>query len=330
MATDTRSDVRFGGLADADLLELHRRMVLLRTYDERSVVYHRQGRIGTYAIFWNHEAIQAGATFALDDDDWIFPSYRESAIGLVRGLPAQTILQWWRGHPSGWWNPADWNVASVSVPIASHLPHAAGLAWGKKLRGENGVAMAFFGDGATSEGEFHEGVNLAAVMDAPAVFVCNNNQWAISTPLEAQTRAESLADKAVGYGNPGVTVDGLDVLAVYGAAREAVERARSGGGPTLIECVHYRAAPHATADDPRAYIDLARVEEERANECVGRFERLLLDTGVLTQERAAAARQDAEDLMRAGIAAAEAEPPADPELVFTHAYVDPPENMRNG
>ncbi|HST13774.1 MAG TPA: thiamine pyrophosphate-dependent enzyme [Gaiellaceae bacterium] len=330
MATDTRSDVRFGGLADADLLELHRRMVLLRTYDERSVVYHRQGRIGTYAIFWNHEAIQVGATFALDDDDWIFPSYRESAIGLVRGLPAETILQWWRGHPSGWWNPADWNVASISVPIASHVPHAAGLAWGKKLRGENAVAMAFFGDGATSEGEFHEGVNLAAVMNAPAVFICNNNQWAISTPLEAQTRAESLADKAIGYGIPGVTVDGLDVLAVYGAAREAVERARSGGGPTLVECVHYRAAPHATADDPRAYIDLARVEEERANECLGRFERLLLDAGVLTEERLEVARKDAEDLMRAGIAAAEAEPAADPELVFTHAYVDPPENFRNG
>jgi pyruvate dehydrogenase E1 component alpha subunit len=330
MATDTRSDVRFGGLADADLLELHRRMVLLRTYDERSVVYHRQGRIGTYAIFWNHEAIQAGATFALSGDDWIFPSYRESAIGLVRGLPAATILQWWRGHPSGWWNPADWNVASISVPIASHVPHAAGLAWGKKLRGENAVAMAFFGDGATSEGEFHEGVNLAAVMNAPAVFVCNNNQWAISTPIEAQTRAESLADKAVGYGIPGVTVDGLDVLAVYAAAREAVERARSGGGPTLIECVHYRAAPHATADDPRAYIDLARVEEERANECVGRFERHVLDAGVLTDDRVEAVRKDAEDLMRAGIAAAEAEPPADPELVFTHAYVDPPENVRHG
>jgi pyruvate dehydrogenase E1 component alpha subunit len=330
MATDTRSDVRFGGLADADLLELHRRMVLLRTYDERSVVYHRQGRIGTYAIFWNHEAIQAGATFALGDDDWIFPSYRESAIGLVRGLPAATILQWWRGHPSGWWNPADWNVASISVPIASHVPHAAGLAWGKKLRGENVVAMAFFGDGATSEGEFHEGVNLAAVMNAPAVFICNNNQWAISTPLEAQTRAESLAAKAVGYGIPGVTVDGLDVLAVYGAARDAVERARSGGGPTLVECVHYRAAPHATADDPRSYIDLERVEKERANECLGRFERLLLDAGVLTEERAAAARKDAEDVMRAGIAAAEAEPPADPELMFAHAYVDPPENFRHG
>src|SRR5436190_9980577 len=317
-------------LTDSDLLELYRRMVLLRTYDERSVVFHRQGRIGTYAIFWNHEAIQAGATFALTDDDWIFPSYRESAIGLVRGMPVQTILQWWRGHPSGWWNPADWNVASIAVPIATHVPHAAGLAWGKKLRGEDAVAMAFFGDGATSEGAFHEGVNLAAVMNAPAVFVCNNNHWAISTPLEAQTRAETLADKAVGYGIPGVRVDGLDVLAVYAAAREAVERARSGGGPTLIEAVHYRAAPHATADDPRAYVDLARVEEERARECVGRYEEVLKNAGLLTDEHVEAIRREAEDLMRAGVAAVEAEPPADPELLFRHAYVDPPGNIRRG
>jgi pyruvate dehydrogenase E1 component alpha subunit len=318
------------GLAESDLLELYRRMILLRTYDERSVVYHRQGRIGTYAIFWNHEAIQAGATFALDDVDWIFPSYRESAIGLVRGMPVQTVLQWWRGHPSGWWNPADWNVGSIAVPIATHVPHAAGLAWGKKLRGEPGVAMAFFGDGATSEGAFHEGVNLAAVMNAPAVFVCNNNQWAISTPIDAQTRAESLADKAVGYGIPGVRVDGLDVLAVYEAAREAVERARAGGGPTLIEAVHYRAAPHATADDPRAYIDLARVEEERARECVGQYEAFLRRLGALDDDQVASVRSDAEELLRAGITAAEAEPPGDVSLLFDHAYVDPPPNMRNG
>ena len=317
-------------LAESELLELYRRMVLLRTFDERAVVYQRQGRIGTYAISWNHEAIQAGATFALGDDDWIFPSYREAAIGLVRGMPAETILQWWRGHPSGWWSPAEWKVASICVPIATHVPHAAGLAWGKKLRGEPVVAMAFFGDGATSEGAFHEGVNFAAVMNAPAVFVCNNNQWAISTPIEAQTRAETLADKAVGYGIPGVRVDGLDVLAVHEAAREAVERARAGGGPTLIEAVHYRAAPHGTADDPRAYIDLARVEEERANECVGRYERFLRDAGLLNEQLVASLRQDAEDLLRAGIAAAEAEPPPEPDLLFRHAYVDPPPNLRHG
>jgi len=184
--------------------------------------------------------------------------------------------------------------------------------------------MAFFGDGATSEGAFHEGANFAAVMQAPLVLVCNNNQWAISTPLSAQTHAETLADKAVGYGMPGVRVDGLDALAVYEAASEAVERARNGGGPSLIEAVHYRAAPHATADDPRAYIDLERVEEERSHECVGRFEAYLREAGVLDDELVAKARADAEQAMREGIAEAEAEPAPEPALVFEHAYADPP------
>src|SRR5512144_2581113 len=220
------------GLGADELLQLYRNLVLLRTYDERSLVYHRQGRIGTYAIFWNHEAMQAGSVFALEDRDWIFPAYRESAIGLLRGMPVSTVLSWWRGHPAGWWNPADYNVASICVPIGTHVPHAAGLAWGKKLRGEPTVAIAYFGDGATSEGAFHEGANFAAVMKAPLVLLCNNNQWAISTPLSAQTAAATLADKALGYGMPGVRVDGADVLAVHGAVRTAAARARAGDGPT--------------------------------------------------------------------------------------------------
>src|SRR3954471_7893538 len=315
------------GLSEADLLELHRWLVLLRTYDERSVVYHSQGRIGTYAIFWNHEAMQAGSAYALEREDWIFPSYRESAIGLLRGMPASTVLSWWRGHPAGWWNPLDWNVASICVPIATHVPHAAGLVWGKKLRDEPACAIAYFGDGATSEGSFHEGANFAAVMRAPLVLFCNNNQWAISTPLSAQTAAETLADKAVGYGMPGVRVDGCDVLAVYEATREAVARARAGEGPTFIEAVTYRAAPHATADDPSVYIDAARVEEEKRRECVGRSEPSRRRTGLLSDEAAEEVRAQAADLMREGIAAAEAEAPADPGLVFSHAYVDPPPSL---
>ena len=317
-------DGEVAGLDEDDLLDLYRSLVLLRTYDERSVVYHSQGRIGTYAIFWNHEAMQAGSVHALTDEDWIFPSYRESAIGLLRGMPASTVLSWWRGHPAGWWNPADYNVASICVPIATHVPHAAGLAWGKKLRGESAVAIAYFGDGATSEGAFHEGANFAGVMRAPLVLFCNNNQWAISTPITAQTAAETLADKAVGYGMPGVRVDGLDVLAVYEATREAVERARAGEGPTLIEAVSYRAAPHATADDPRAYIDLERVEEERARECVGRYDAYLRRLGVLDDTTAEQVKAEALDLMRQGIAAAEAEPEPDVGLVFEHAFVAPP------
>jgi pyruvate dehydrogenase E1 component alpha subunit len=312
------------GLSEDDLLELHRWLVLLRTYDERSLVYHRQGRIGTYAIYWNHEAMQAGSVYALEREDWIFPSYRESAIGLLRGMPASTVLSWWRGHPAGWWNPLDWNVASICVPIGTHVPHAAGLAWGKKLRGEGGCALVYFGDGATSEGSFHEGANFAAVMRAPLVLFCNNNQWAISTPLEAQTAAETLADKAVGYGIPGVRVDGADVLAVYEATREAVARGRAGEGPTFIEAVTYRAAPHATADDPSAYIDQVRVEEEKERECLGRYEGYLRRLGLLSDEAAQAVRAEALDRMREGIAQAEVEPAPDPSLLFSHALAEPP------
>ena len=317
------------GLDEKGLLDLYRSLVMLRTYDERSVVYHRQGRIGTYAIFWNHEAMQAGSAHALADDDWIFPSYRESAIGLLRGMPASTVLSWWRGHPAGWWNPTDYNVASICVPIGTHVPHAAGLAWGKKLRGDSTVAIAYFGDGATSEGAFHEGANFAAVMQAPLILFCNNNYWAISTPLPAQTHAETLADKAVGYGMPGLRVDGADVLAVYEATREAVERARSGGGPTFIEAVTYRSAPHATADDPTAYIDLERVEDEKQRECVGRYDGYLRRLGVLDDATAEEIKTWATGLMREGITAAEAEPPPDAALLFEHAFVDPPASFRS-
>jgi len=320
-------DGEVGGLGPDDLLALHRDLVLLRPYDERSVVYHRQGRIGTYAIFWNHEAMQAGAVFALEDRDWVFPAYRESAIGLLRGMPVSTVLSWWRGHPAGWWDPREFNVASICVPIATQIPHAVGFAWGSALKGEDRVALTFFGDGATSEGSFHEGLTFAGVTKAPVVLFCNNNQWAISTPLAAQTAATALADKAVGYGIPSVRVDGGDVLAVYEATRDAVARARAGDGPTFVEAVTYRAAPHATADDPSLYIDPERVDEERENECVGRFERYLQRAGILTEEHAAEVRAEVHELMRAGIAEAEAEPPPDVGLVFEHAYASPPPTL---
>ena len=320
-------DGEVSGLTPDDLIGLYRDLVLLRTYDERSVVYHRQGRIGTYAIFWNHEAMQAGSVFALESRDWIFPAYRESAIGLLRGMPVSTVLSWWRGHPAGWWNPAEFNVASICVPIATQIPHAVGFAWGSALKGEDRVALVLFGDGATSEGAFHEGLTFAGVMKAPVVLFCNNNQLAISTPLSQQTAAPTIADKAVGYGIPSARVDGSDVLAVYEATRDAVLRARAGDGPTFVEAVTYRAAPHATADDPSIYVDHERVEEARENECVGRYERYLLRTGVLTPEQGHEIRQEALELMRAGIAAAEAEPPADPSLVFEHAYGNPPSSQ---
>src|SRR5436309_2289552 len=305
---DETPDRELDGVDARFLLDLYRSLILLRTYDERSLVYHRQGRIGTYAIFWNHEAMQAGSVHALADEDWIFPSYRESAIGLLRGMPPATVLSWWRGHPAGWWNPADYNLASICVPIATQIPHAVGLAWGKKLKGEHACAIVYSGDGARSEGASHEGANSAGVMRAPVVLFCNNNRWAISTPVSAQTHAEALVNKAAGYGTPGIRVDGGDVLAVYEATREGVERARSGGGPTFIEAVTYRTAPHATADDPRAYIDPERVEQEIRNECLGRYERYLRRLCILGDDLEAAIKNEAAAALRAGIAAAEAEP----------------------
>ncbi len=327
IGVDGEADRRLDGLDDDALLAIHRSLVLLRTYDERSVVYHRQGRIGTYAIYRGHEAIQAGAVHALERRDWVFPSYRESAIGLLRGLPATTILQWWRGHPSGWWSPDEVNVASICVPIATHVPHAAGLAWGLRLKGSDAVAVALFGDGATSEGAFHEGANIAAVTKAPLVLLCNNNQWAISTPLSEQTAAARLADKAVGYGMPAARVDGHDVLAVYEAVRDAVARARAGDGPTLVEAVTYRSAPHATADDPGLYIDPDRVAEEQERDCVSLYEGYLRRLGLLDDDAVASVRNEALATMRAAIEAAESEPPADRELVFAHAYAEPPASL---
>jgi len=324
IGVDGEPDRRVEGLDDDGLRAIHRSLVRLRTYDERSVVYHSQGRIGTYAIFRGHEGIQTGLVHALEERDWIFPSYRESAIGLLRGLPPATILQWWRGHPSGWWNPDDVKVASICVPIATQVPHAAGLAWGLRLKGSDAVAAVLFGDGATSEGAFHEGANIAAVVKAPLVLLCNNNQWAISTPLSAQTAAATLADKALGYGMPAIRVDGHDVLAVFEAVREGVARARAGDGPTFIEAVTYRSAPHATADDPSLYIDQDRVAAEQQHDCVAVYEEYLERLGVLDEEWRTAVRDEALAAMRAGIQEAEDEAPGDPDLVFAHAYADPP------
>jgi pyruvate dehydrogenase E1 component alpha subunit len=311
-----------------ELVSLYRSMVRLRTYDERSVVYHRQGRIGTYALFWGHEALQAGAVHALDDRDWVFPSYRESAVGLLRGMPASTVLSWWRGHPQGWWDPRPWRIASIAVPVGSHVPHAAGMAWGLRLRGEPSCVLAFFGDGATSTGAFHEGMTFASAKRAPAVFVCNNNSWAISTPAAEQTGAERLVDKAAGYGMEGVRIDGADPVAVHDAVTDAAARARSGEGPQFIEAVTFRAAPHATADNPARYMDEAQLRAARERECLGRFESRLRQLGALGEAERREIRASAETEMETAIEAAESLPEPDPNQIFDTTYALPPRGLR--
>ena len=311
------------GLTDHDLVELYRGMVLLRTYDERSVVYHRQGRIGTYAIYWNHEAMQAGSVYALEDDDWIFPSYRESAIGLLRGMPAATILSWWRGHPAGWWNPADYNVASICVPIGRTSRTRRASPGGRSCAARRPARSRTSATGRPPRAPSTRAPTSRASPRAARSSSATTTSGRSRRRSSAQTAPTRSRTRRSATGS-GRARGRADILAVFEATRDAVARARAGEGPSFIEAVSYRAAPHATADDPRAYIDLERVEEEKRRECLGRFEGYLRPRGLLTDEMAESVQAEAADMMRAAIAAAEAEPPADVSLLFDHALADPP------
>jgi pyruvate dehydrogenase E1 component alpha subunit len=267
------------------LVKLHRVMLLSRRFDERMLSLQRQGRIGTFGPIKGQEASQVGAVAALEEKDWFVPAFREMGAEIWRGKELVNVLLLYGGFNEGGVMAEDSTNLPVAIPVASQIPHAAGIAYGLKYRGQDGVAMVFFGDGATSEGDFHEALNFAGVFQIPVVFVCQNNQWAISLPRSRQTRSETLAQKALAYGFSGIQVDGNDVLAVYAAAKEAVERARSGDGPTLIECLTYRMSVHTTADDPKRYRKDEEVEEWEKRDPLVRFQNYLKNKDILSKEK---------------------------------------------
>lgn len=234
-------------------VRLYRAMVFARAYDRKSMALQRQGRLATYAPFEGQEAAQVGAAAALEPDDWLVATYRDAAAMWMQGYPLELLFAGRTGHESGGRPPDHINVLPPSITVGGHMVHAVGLAWAERLRGSRRIAMTMFGDGATSEGDFHEAMNFAGVYGVGVVFLCQNNGWAISLPRSQQTASETIAEKAIAYGMPGVQVDGNDVFAVHQAALEAVHRARDGGGPTLIEAVTYRVGPHTSADDPSRY-----------------------------------------------------------------------------
>src|SRR5437899_8692575 len=240
-------------LSDRDLRSLYRAMLLGRRLDERMVRLQRQGRIGTFAPIKGQEASQLGSAFTLRRSDWMVPSFRETAAMVWRGWPIEKLLLFFSGHLEGGQPALEQRDLPITIPVSTQLPHAVGLAYAAQYREDDVVVMAYFGDGATSEGDFHEALNFAGVWHVPVVFVCQNNQWAISVPLKKQTNSKPIAPKAPAYGLPGIQVDGNDVLAVYAASREAVARARAGDGPTLIQRVTYRLGLHTTAHDPTKY-----------------------------------------------------------------------------
>ncbi len=306
---------------DAELYQrMYRNMVLARELDRRMLALQRQGRIGTYAMLEGQEAVQIGSALALDPDDFVFPSYREHGVQVTRGLPIEVLLAYWKGLPNARWDTEKYRTGIVSVPIASQLPHAVGYSYVTKLRGESTVTAVYFGDGATSEVDFHSGMNFAGVWKTPTVFVCANNLYAISVPYEKQTASATIAQKAQAYGFEGVRVDGMDVVAVYLAMQEAVARARDGDGPTLIEAMTYRYGPHATADDPTLYRSREEEESWRQRDPIDRLRRFLEERGEWDDAVEEKVTMETSDLVAAAITEIEAQPLPGRDDTIRHGF----------
>lgn len=316
-------------IPSALLLKLYRAMVLGRRFDQRQLNLQRQGRIGTFPPITGQEASNIGTIAWLQPSDWFVPSFRETAAEIWRGRTLENIIIANNGYSEAAKEGGGSNDFPMSVPVGSQMLHAVGLAWGMRYRKKKDVVMTYFGDGATSEGDFHEALNLAAVFSVPVIFVCQNNQWAISIPLKKQTRSATLAQKAAAYGMPGIRVDGNDILAVYQATGEAVARARAGHGPTLIECVTYRLMMHTTADDPKRYRSDEEVAAWSKRDPIIRFETYLGQKGLLNAGIISTIRQEVDDQIQAAVDRAETAMQAmgDPLDIFDHVYADPPPRL---
>ena len=312
-----------------DLRRLYRTFLLARRFDERKLQLQRQGRIGTYLPARGHEAAVLGSVYPLRPTDWLVPVWREWAAYVWRGWPLDTLILLYAGFSEGTSVPDGIRDLPVCVPMGTHVPHAVGIAYAARARREDSVVLCYFGDGASSEGVCQEAMNFAGVYQAPIVFVCVNNQWAISIPRSRQTRAKTLAHRALAYGFPGVQVDGNDLLAVVTATREAIARAREGRGPSLIEAVTYRLAPHSTADDPKKYQDPAEVKLWEAREPLPRLRRYLQAKGVVDDALHARFEAEVDAEVRDAVERAEARMKAAlPESMFDHVYGDVPAEVR--
>jgi len=306
---------------------IYRDMVRARRFDERALALQRRGWMSGYPPFEGQEASQVAAAHAMADDDWLLPTYRSNAMQVARGVPMSDILLFRRGHPE-FHSDHDAPTFPQAVPIATQIPHAAGVGMAANYRDADHGVLCYLGDGATSEGDFHEGLNFAGVFDAPTVFFCENNGWAISLPRERQTASDTIAHKAEAYGFEGVQVDGNDPLAVYETVAAGLERARD-GEPVLVESLTYRRGAHTTSDDPSRYReDDPDLPEWRTRDPVERFEEYLREAGVVDDAFAETVREEAEAELDRAVEEAEAVDPEGPEDVFDHVYADLPAELR--
>lgn len=311
-------------LSDKELLRLYRAMYLSREADQRMLKMQRQGRIGTFGPGTGQEAAFCGPTFALTDKDWLLGSFREPGARFMRGEPLSTALLYYNGYEEGNALSPDKRTLPIAVIVASQTLHAVGIAYSMQYQKQkDSAALVFLGDGASSQGDFHEALNFAAVWQAPVVFVVQNNQWAISVPRSKQTHSKTIAQKAIAYDMPGVQVDGNDALAMYQATKEALARAHSGGGPTLIEAVTYRLMMHTTADDPKKYRTEKEEQDWWSKEPLVRFEKYLREKGVLDDKSKAAIEGETKQYIDEEIKKFETPAEFKPDASFDHVFGTP-------
>ncbi|WP_432408188.1 pyruvate dehydrogenase (acetyl-transferring) E1 component subunit alpha [Wukongibacter sp. M2B1] len=314
-------------IENEELLHMYKTMLLTRVADTKALQYQRQGRMLTYAPNKGQEAAQVGSASAIENRDWLVPAFREMGAWLYKGVSLEQIYLYWYGSEEGSRFPENIKMLPVSVPIASQLNHAVGIAMASNIKEEDEVTLAYVGDGGTSQGEFHEAMNFAAVFNAPLVVVVQNNQYAISVPRLEQTKTKTLAEKAIAYGIPGIQVDGNDILAVYGAVKEAVDRARRGEGPTLIEAVTYRLGPHTTSDDPTIYREDKEVEEWKEKDPLIRFKTYLIDKGLWSEEEDSKQIEEFEKLANDTFKRVENSDEIPLEDIFKYHYEEMTENL---
>lgn len=324
-------------LSVEDLKKLYKTMLLTRVLDTKCMNMQRQGRIGFYVPCAGQEAAQIGSAFAATSEDWIVPTYRDQGVALIRGLDLRKLIAHLMGNSSdsmmgkqmpNHWGFSEIHFMSVASPIAAQLPVATGIAMSMKLKKKDTIVLAYHGDGATSEGDFHAAYNFAGVYKAPVIFICENNGWAISVPVARQTAAATLAIKAEAYGFDGVRVDGNDVLAVYKATKLAIDRARSGGGPTMIECLTYRMGPHSTSDDPTKYRTKEEIEFWKKRDPIERFKNYLEQRGVWSQDFENKARTVVDEEINRAIEEEEKIPPPETSSIFKDVYAEEPASLR--
>ncbi|HWO78327.1 MAG TPA: pyruvate dehydrogenase (acetyl-transferring) E1 component subunit alpha [Bacillus sp. (in: firmicutes)] len=302
----------------------YKHLIRIRTFDRKAISLQRQGRLGTYAIFEGQEAAQVGSALALEPNDWLFPTYRDHGATLTFGHSMPRVFLYWNGRVEGCVPPEGKKIVPPAVPIATQIPQATGAALAEKRKGTKNAAIVYFGDGATSEGDFHEGLNFASVFKAPIVLFNQNNSYAISVPIEKQMNSETIAQKSIAYGIPGIRVDGNDVFAVYYETKKALERARNGEGPTLIEAVTLRLGAHTTADDPTKYRNQDEINQKREQiDPILRIERFMKNQNLWDETWIESVKEEASEEIEAAVKEMEAFPKPDVNDLFDYVFAEP-------